>query len=103
MTRTRALVLSLALLASACSSAAGGDPIRVGAIYPLSGSQGQGGVDEHRGVMLAAELVNDDGGVEGRPIAITSIDVAGADAAPAAVSQLDDAGIELVLGSYGST
>ncbi|MGZ8619736.1 MAG: ABC transporter substrate-binding protein, partial [Actinomycetota bacterium] len=103
MKRALVLVLALALLGSACSSGADGDPIRVGAIYPLSGSQGQGGIDEHRGVMLAADLVNDDGGVDGRPIAITSLDVAGGDAAPAAVSQLDDAGIDLVLGSYGST
>jgi branched-chain amino acid transport system substrate-binding protein len=103
MKRALVLVLALALLGAACSSGAAGDPIRVGAIYPLSGSQGQGGIDEHRGVMLAADLVNDDGGVDGRPIALTSLDVAGGDAAPAAVAQLDDAGIDLVLGSYGST
>ena len=103
MTRVWFLLLTFALVGSACVSGRSGDPIRVGAIYPLSGSQGQGGVDEHRGMMLAADLVNDDGGVDGRPIAITSLDVAGADAAPAAVSQLDDAGIDLVLGSYGST
>jgi branched-chain amino acid transport system substrate-binding protein len=103
MKRTLLLLLAFALLGSSCSSDTGADPIRVGAIYPLSGSQGQGGIDEHRGVMLAADLVNADGGVDGRPIAITSLDVAGADAAPAAVSQLADAGIRLVLGSYGST
>ena len=103
MRRALPLMLAFALLGSACSSGAHGDPIQVGAIYPLSGSQGQGGIDEHRGVMLAADLVNDDGGVGGRPIEITSLDVAGADAAPAAVSQLDDAGIDLILGSYGST
>lgn len=103
MKRVLLLVVALLLVASACSSGADGDPIRVGAIYPLSGSQGQGGIDEHRGVMLAADLVNDDGGLDGRPIQITSLDVAGGDAAPAAVAQLDDAGIGLVLGSYGST
>jgi branched-chain amino acid transport system substrate-binding protein len=103
MKRVWFLLLAMALLGSACSPAPGGDPIRVGAIYPLSGSQGQGGIDEHRGVMLAADLVNDDGGIGGRPIAITSLDAAGADAAPAAVAQLDDAGIDLVMGSYGST
>lgn len=103
MRRAWFLLLALALFGSACSSTADGDPIRVGAVYPLSGTQGQGGIDEHRGIMLAADLVNDDGGVDGRPIDITSLDVAGADAAPAAVAQLDDAGIDLVLGSYGST
>ena len=77
--------------------------IRVGAVYPLSGSQGPGGIDEHRGVMLAADLVNQDGGIDGRPIRVESVDTPGADAAAAAVDQLHDAGIDLVLGSYGST
>jgi len=103
MKRVWFVLLTLALVGSACSSGNDPEPVRVGAIYPLSGSQGQGGIDEHRGVMLAADLVNDDGGIDGRPISITSLDVAGADAAPAAVAQLDDAGIDLVLGSYGST
>jgi len=103
MRRVWFLLLTFALVGSACSSGNDPEPVRVGAIYPLSGSQGQGGIDEHRGVVLAADLVNEDGGVDGRPISITSLDVAGADAAPAAVAQLDDAGIDLVLGSYGST
>ena len=74
----------------------------MGAIYPLSGSQGPGGVDEHRGVLLAAELANADG-VAGRSIEVVSIDVAGADAAPGAVARLAAEDVELVLGSYGST
>jgi branched-chain amino acid transport system substrate-binding protein len=101
----------LALVLTACTGGAGTeaghspDPnaIEIGAVYPLSGAQGQGGIDEHRGVMLAADLVNQDGGVDGRPIEIRSIDVAAAEAAPAAIEQLDDEGIRLVLGSYGST
>ena len=46
---------------------------------------------------------NQDGGVDGRTIQIESVDTPGADAAAAAVDQLHDAGIDLVLGSYGST
>ena len=72
-------------------------------MYPLSGSQGPGGIDEHRGIMLAADLVNQDGGIDGRSISVESVDTPGADAAAAAVDQLRDAGIDLVLGSYGST
>lgn len=103
MKRAVGIVAGLALLASGCSGDAGPSPVRVGALYPLSGTQGDGGIDEHRGVLLAADLVNADGGVEGRPIELTSIDVPGADAAPGAVEQLDEDGIDLVLGSYGST
>jgi branched-chain amino acid transport system substrate-binding protein len=95
------LVFALAALASACSSSP--DPIRVGAVYPLSGSQGPGGVDEYRGVRLAVGLVNAEGGVDGRPVQLEALDVPGADAAPDAVAALGDRGIRFVFGSYGST
>jgi branched-chain amino acid transport system substrate-binding protein len=95
------LVFALAALASACSSSPA--PIRVGAVYPLTGSQGPGGVDEYRGVRLAVDLVNADGGVDGRPVQLEALDVPGADAAPDAVAALGDRGIRFVLGSYGST
>jgi branched-chain amino acid transport system substrate-binding protein len=101
--RALGFLLGLALLASACTGGDGAPPVRVGALYPLSGSQGDGGIDEHRGVVLAADLANEDGGVGGRAIELESIDVPGADAAPGAVARLDADGVDLVLGSYGST
>jgi branched-chain amino acid transport system substrate-binding protein len=101
MKKISGALLSLALLTGACTGA-GEDTLRVGALYPLSGSQGQGGIDEHRGVLLAAELASADG-VGGRSVEIVSIDVAGPEAAPGAVGKLADEGVELVLGSYGST
>lgn len=98
-----ALLLGLALVGAACIGNDPKTPITIGAIYPLSGAQAVGGIDEHRGIMLAADLANQAGGVDGRPIEIRSIDVPGSDAAAAAVDELDTAGIRLVLGSYGST
>jgi branched-chain amino acid transport system substrate-binding protein len=98
-------LLAVLLLAAACT----GDrrdqpePVRVGAIYPLSGTQGMGGVDEYHGVRVAADLVNREGGVRGRPVVIDKVDVPEADAAPGAIKALADRGVELVLGSYGST
>ena len=92
-----------ALTLISCSTSPGDETIRVGAIYPLSGSQAQGGIDEHRGVLLAAELVNDDGGIDGRTIEIVSTDVPAAEAAPGAIEGLGADGIEVVIGSYGST
>jgi branched-chain amino acid transport system substrate-binding protein len=97
-----AVVIAVVVVASACGQ--GREPaIVVGAVYPLSGSQGPGGVDEHRGVLLAAELANHDGGIAGRPVEIRSVDVPGSDAVPAAIRSLDDRGVRFVLGSYGST
>ena len=104
MTRRVALLaFCMTLVAVGCTRGDAPDEIRIGAVYPLSGSQGPGGIDEHRGIMLAADLANQDGGVDGRTIQIESVDTPGSDAAAAAVDQLHAAGIQLVLGSYGST
>jgi branched-chain amino acid transport system substrate-binding protein len=102
-TKLAAVVLATALVAVGCTRNDAPDAIRIGAVYPLSGSQGPGGIDEHRGILLAADLANRDGGVDGRQIQIESIDTPGSDAAASAVDQLRDAGVDLVLGSYGST
>jgi branched-chain amino acid transport system substrate-binding protein len=103
MRKLLSFVLCIGFVAVGCTRADAPDEIRIGAVYPLSGSQGPGGIDEHRGIMLAADLANQDGGVDGRTIRIESVDTPGSDAAAAAVDQLHAAGIELVLGSYGST
>jgi branched-chain amino acid transport system substrate-binding protein len=102
----RTLVLGLAValtagLLAGCSRPV--DPIRVGAVYPLSGEQGPGGLEEFHGVQLAADLVDADGGVLGRPVELVPIDAAGSDAAAAAIQDLHAQGIGLVTGSYGST
>ena len=63
-------------------------PARAGAgrgHLPLSGTQGMGGIDEYHGVEVAAELVNADGGIGGRPVVLDQVDVPEADAAPGAI------------------
>jgi branched-chain amino acid transport system substrate-binding protein len=99
----RPLVLLLVLLLTASCTGDSPEPVRVGAIYPLSGTQGMGGIDEYHGVQVAADLANADGGVGGRPIVVDQVDVPEADAAPGAIKALADRGVNLVLGSYGST
>lgn len=103
MKRFLAPMLALTLIAAGSCSKSSSPPIRVGTVYPLTGSQEEGGHEEFGGVQLAADLVNEDGGVNGRPIELVPMDVEGADAAPAAVASLHDQGVNLVLGSYGST
>jgi len=105
--RVVAMLIGVLLLATSCSGSSGSagrpEPLRVGAIYPLSGSQGPGGVEEYRGVQMAAKLANQRGGVNGRPVELVPVDVPAADAAPAAVERLAGQGIGVMLGSYGST
>jgi len=96
-----AAAVLVATLAVACTSSPA--PIDVGAVYPLTGPARPGGIDEHRGVLLAASLVNQDGGVRGRPIQVETIDAPGSDAAAGAVDELAGRGVRLVLGSYLST
>lgn len=88
---------------NACTAGPPEEPIRIGAVYPLSGTQGPGGVDEFRGVQVAVGLANEDGGVRGRPIELVPVDVPAGDAAPGAVEELAVLGVRLILGSYGST
>src|ERR671920_622800 len=99
MRHLRPLVLLFALLLTASCTADPPEPVRVGAIYPLSGTQGMGGIDEYHGVRVAAELVNADGGINGRPVEIDQVDVPEADAAPAAIRSRADRGVDQVLGS----
>jgi branched-chain amino acid transport system substrate-binding protein len=103
MRRAWAVVLALATLAAGSCTSSSPDPIRIGAVYPLSGSQGPGGIDEFDGARLAVQLVNADGGIGGRPIELVPVDTPSADAAPGAIGDLDRDGVRLVLGSYGST
>jgi hypothetical protein len=103
MRRGAGLLLTLAMLAGVSCTSSSPELIRIGAVYPLSGAQGPGGVDEFDGVRLAVQLVNADGGVGGRPVELVPVDTPSADAAPGAIAQLHDDGVRLVFGSYGST
>ena len=76
--RCRHLAAAVALLvvATSCSLVADDGPaLTLGAIYPLSGRQGPGGIDEERGARLAVELANRQGGVHGRRIRLNVVDV----------------------------
>jgi branched-chain amino acid transport system substrate-binding protein len=99
-----AIVVAASVLAGVSCTHPQDDPvIRIGALYPLSGSQGPGGRDEYRGVELAVRFIDEDGGVDGRQVVLEPVDVASGDEAPAAIDGLADRGIGIVVGSYGST
>lgn len=93
-----ALALAIGLSATGCTSAT--TPFVVGAVYPTGGGQGPGGIEEYRGVQLAAELSNK---TTRRPVELKLEQSDSADAAPGAVRRLSASGARVIVGSYGST
>ncbi len=100
---TAAGLCALAVAAGAVACSTKAPTIKVGAVYPLTGPQGPGGVDEYRGVRLAADMTNTAGGIGGRDVQLVPVDAPGSDAAPSAIDGLKSRGVDLILGSYGST
>jgi branched-chain amino acid transport system substrate-binding protein len=99
-----ALTVAVLLVAAGCSASPDGtDAVTLGAIYPVSGLQGPGGVEEANGVRLAVELANERGGVHGRAVRLELLDVDRGDAAGRALDRLRERGVDVVLGTYGST
>lgn len=101
MKRVAVAMLGVVALSVSCSS--GTNEILVGAVYPTGGGQGMGGVEELRGVELAADLVNREGGIRGRAVRLVLEPADSSDGAPDAVERAVDAGASVVVGSYGST
>jgi branched-chain amino acid transport system substrate-binding protein len=76
-------LVALALIASACSGGGGGggqggggskEPIVIGASLPLTGDFSQPGGAAKRGYEVWAEMVNEKGGILGRPVQLTILD-----------------------------
>jgi branched-chain amino acid transport system substrate-binding protein len=101
--RLSIVAVALLLIAAGCTAADDSDALTLGAIYPISGLQGPGGLEEANGVRLAVELANQRGGVQGRPVRLELLDVDRGDAAPRALDRLQRKGVDVVLGTYGST
>jgi ABC-type branched-subunit amino acid transport system substrate-binding protein len=77
-------------------------PIRVGAVFPLQGTAGLLAGQELQGVQIAADLVNADGGVDGRPIELEVRDLESPADAPTVMAALARDGVTAVVGAYSS-
>jgi branched-chain amino acid transport system substrate-binding protein len=100
--RLGALALVLLLMASVLGCGSGRNPIRIGAVFPISGNAASLAGPELAGVQIAADLINEDGGIHGRPIELIVRDLRSRDAADGVMADLAGQGIELVIGAYSS-
>ncbi|WP_408008419.1 ABC transporter substrate-binding protein [Pseudalkalibacillus sp. A8] len=102
------MILFLFVL-TACSSTPGGgsdsETLQIGALYPLSGNLALLGEESYRGVELAVEQANKNGGVAGgKKIELVKGDAVDADAAQAEANRLiNQEGIQAIVGSYSSS
>ncbi len=97
------IIAAAALLIAGGPASGSGRSSVIGAVYPTGGPQGPGGLEEFRGVELAAEYANRRGGLRGNPIQIKLSPADTPAAAPRAVEALVRSGATVVVGSYGST
>ncbi len=77
-------------------------PLRVGGVFPLTGSAASLAAQEQLGVRIALEAFNQDGGLGGRQVVLDTQDLEAADDAQAAVDALRDRGDVAVIGAYSS-
>jgi len=92
----------LGLIAAAVGLRATGGPIRIGAVFPLSGAARALAEPELAGVRIAVDLVNADGGIGGRQVSLEVRDLESRDGADTIMAGFARAGIQLVIGAYSS-
>lgn len=104
--RVAATAATAALLLAGCSGAGSGDdadsPITVGNLMPLTGALAALGQEMFEGTEMARQIINEDGGINGREVVWEQIDVPDADAARQGAERLANLGVEVTVGTYGS-
>ncbi len=86
----------------ACTGAGGAGDIVIGALYPTQGTQRVGGSQELRGVRLAVDWVNRNGGIHGHNVRLVVETIARPEAVPDAMAALAARHVTVVIGSHGS-
>lgn len=86
--------LSAALALAACGEVTNGastdtdGPIKIGAAFPLTGTLAFSGERGLEGARIAADLINEDGGIDGRDVEIVPVDASDTSAAQSGVTRL---------------
>jgi len=99
----RLLIMLLALVLSGCGVSRPGDgPIRIGAVFPISGNAASLAGPELTGVRIAADQLNADGGIGGRKVELVVRDLRSRADAAKVMEDLRASGVQLVIGAYSS-
>lgn len=102
-TRFARAVLLLALAACTSAGPTESAPVRLGALYPMTGVLQHYGSEELRGVEIAVELFNSRGGLHERPIELVTADAPDVERGWQEAHRLADEGVPAIIGSYSST
>ena len=85
------------------SASASKDPLKVGAIYPLSGDKALLGSQCLAAVKIAVDLANENGGVQGRQVELVEADAPDPTTATTEAGRLiDQKGVQIIFGSMAS-
>lgn len=109
------IVLSATLLLAACggdesstgeagaSSSNSGDTYKIGTVYPITGNLALLGGESFKGVEMAVEEINENGGIDGKQIKLVNGDATDTDAAQSEVNRLiSKEDIEVIVGTFSS-
>src|SRR5699024_2438403 len=99
-----AAVTGLAACGGSGGGAGGDGPIRLAALYPISGPLALLGEESWRGAAIAAKELNDAGGIDGREVELVQADVPDVNAATSEARRLlDNERLDLAIGTYSSS
>jgi branched-chain amino acid transport system substrate-binding protein len=104
MKKVRVLCLALFVLCS-FGTARAAEPVKIGVIAPLTGSQANLGTGVVNGIKSAAKRINDEGGINGSPVELVIYDDRNSpdEGVSAAHRLIYEDKVKLILGSIGSS
>jgi branched-chain amino acid transport system substrate-binding protein len=84
-------------------SAFAADPIRIGVLLPMTGPFAKNGLENWEAIQIARDMINERGGVNGRPIEYLSGDATSPNAAISETERLiTKEGVKITTGSFAS-
>jgi branched-chain amino acid transport system substrate-binding protein len=96
-------IIAAAAALMLASSAYAKEPIKVGALFPLSGGIGETGQQMVKGLRVMASMINDNGGVLGRKLEIVEADDESTPAVGVSrATEIAAKGVSVVIGGFNS-